>query len=100
MTQCPIAKACALTPHWMRNIRAYDALEIHPCAVIGQDLFGKDVVEPCDPKDAHFWTVYGHLRTGGVHAFEDFATEADAMVFHDRLIAIWPHLAGSEGGRS
>ena len=100
MTQCPIAKARALIPHWMRDIRAYDALEIHPCAVIGRDLFSRDIVEPCEPKDAAFWTVYGHLQTGGVHDFEDFPTEADAMAFHDRLMAIWPHLGGPEGGQS
>src|SRR5580700_11170972 len=97
MTSSPIDKANAITPHWMRNIREFDALEIHPCAVIGHDLFGKDIVEQCEPEDAAFWTVYGHLRTGGIDAFEDFATEAEAVEFHDRLISIWPHLAGEEG---
>jgi hypothetical protein len=85
---------------WMRNIYHYDALEIHPCAVIGRDLFRRDIVEQCEPKEAHVWTVYGHLRNGGVHDFEDFPTEADAIAFHDRLIGIWPHLAGPEGGQS
>jgi hypothetical protein len=41
--------------------------------------------------------VYGHFRAGGVDDFEDFATEAEAVAFHDRLIAAWPHLAGPEG---
>jgi hypothetical protein len=41
-----------------------------------------------------FWTVFAHYRTGGVDAFEDFATEAEAVAFRDRLIAIDPHLAG------
>jgi hypothetical protein len=49
------------------------------------------------PRNADFWTVYGHYRTGGVDAFEDFATEAEAVAFHDRLIATYPHLAGKEG---
>ena len=62
--------ARALTPGWMLRIKDFDALEIHPCAIIG-----------CD-------------STGGVDAFEDFPTEAEARAFHDRLIAIYSHLAG------
>jgi hypothetical protein len=55
------------------------------------------IVEQCEPDQAHFWCVFGHLRTGGVDAFEDFATEAEAIAFLDRLIAAYPHLAGREG---
>jgi hypothetical protein len=84
----------ALTPSWMLRIREFDALEIHPCAVVARDGTGMEFVEPCKREDAHFWAVYGHYRTGGVDAFKDFATEAEAMAFHDRLIAIYPHLAG------
>ena len=77
--------------------RDFDALEIHPCMVVGHDSMGGQIVEQCEPKDAQFWTVYGHFRTGGVDAFEDFATEAEAIAFHDRLVAIYPHLAAREG---
>ena len=76
----------------MLRIGDFDALEIHPCIVIGKDSLNKEIVEQCEPEDAHFWTVYGHLRTGGVDAFEDFATEAEAVAFRDRLIADYPHL--------
>src|SRR5580704_12872697 len=93
----PIDAANALTPDWMRNIRSFDALEIHPCAVVGHDSMGGEIVEPCEPDDAHFWTVYGHYRSGGVDAFEDFKTEAEAVAFHDRLIAVYAHFAGREG---
>ena len=93
----PIDAANAFTPRWMRNIRDFDALEIHPCIVIGYDGMGGDIVEQCEPEDAHFWTVFGHFRTGGVDDFEDFATEAEAMAFHDRLIAAYPHLVETEG---
>jgi len=95
----PIDAANALTPDWMRNIRDFDGLEIAPCRVVGNDSLGNDIVEPCDdaPEEAAFWTVYGHYRTGGVDAFEDFATEAEAVAFHDRLIAAWPHLADRKG---
>src|SRR5258708_2579786 len=95
----PIDAANAITPDWMRNIRDFDALEIAPCRIVGNDSLGNEIVEPCDdtPEQAAFWTVYGHFRTGGVDAFEDFATEAEALAFHDRLIALYPHLAGREG---
>lgn len=99
MTQdiSPIDAAKALTRGWMRNIRNFDALEIQPCAVIARCDDGTGIAEPCRPEDAAFWTVYGHLRSGGVDAFEDFATEAEALAFHDRLIAAYPHLAEREG---
>ena len=92
----PIDAAKALTPKWMQSIRDFDALEVQPCVIVGNSAF-EEIVEPCRPEDAHFWTVYGHLRSGGVNAFEDFATEAEAVAFHDRVIAIYPHLAGREG---
>ena len=93
----PLDLAKAVTPRWMQNIRDFDGLEIQPCFVVARDAEGMEIVEPCEPEDAHFWTVYGHFRTGGVDAFEDFATEAEASAFHDRLISIYPHLAGKEG---
>src|ERR1700693_2743060 len=91
----PIDAAYALTPDWMLRIRDFDALEIAPCRVVGNDSLGNHIVEPCDDasEEAAFWTVYGHFRTGGVDAFEDFPTEEEALAFHDRLIAAYPHLA-------
>ena len=89
----PIDLANTLTPHWMRKIWEFDALEIQPCAIVGHGGMQEEIVEPCAREDAHFWTVYGHYRTGGVDAFEDFATEAEAQAFHDELISIYPHLA-------
>lgn len=93
----PIDAAKALTPRWMQNIREFDALEIHPCMVIGNDGMDDPIVEQCEPEDAHFWCVFGHLRSGGLDDFEDFATEAEAIAFHDRLVAVYPHLADAEG---
>ncbi len=92
----PIEAAFALTPRWMLNIRQFDALEIHSCKVIGKDSSGKDIVEQCSDEEAQFWTVFGHIKTGGVDDFEDFGTEAEAQAFHDRLVACYPHLAGTE----
>jgi hypothetical protein len=96
----PFAGAKALTPWWMEKIRDFDGLEIQPCAVI--DTACGKVEEPCDPEDAHCWTVYGHYRPGGemggVDALQDFPTEAEAQEFHDQLVAAYPHLAGEKGG--
>ena len=88
----PIDKANALTPAWMRNIRNYYDLEIKPCAVTERREDGTEIVAPCKREAAEFWTVYGCLRTGGVDAFEDFATEAEAIAFHVRLLSAYPHL--------
>jgi hypothetical protein len=82
----------AKIPRWMQNIRDFDALEIHPCVGVGTDSLDNLIVEQCEPEDAHFWSVFGHLRTGGTDDFEDFATEAEAIAFHDRLLAAYPHL--------
>jgi len=92
----PINAERALSPRGLLEIREFDALEIHPCAVIGHDGMGTELVEPCAPEEAHFWTVYGHYRTGGVNDLADFATEGEAHAFHDRLISIYPHLAAWE----
>ena len=89
----PLDAAERLTPRWMRRIREFDALEIHPCCLVATTPAGEQIVETCKPTDADFWTVYGHLITGGVEAFEDFASEAQAIRFRDRLAGAYPHLA-------
>jgi len=93
----PIGATKALTPPWMQNIRDFDALEIHPCIVIGNDNLDSQIVEQCEPDDAHFWCIFGHLRTGGLDDFEGFATEAEAIAFCDRLTVAYPHLTDKEG---
>lgn len=69
--QSPISKAQVLTPWWMMAVRAFDALEIHPCAEY-VDANGTPFVEQCMPEEAAFWTVFGHYWNGGLDAFEDF----------------------------
>lgn len=88
----PISKAKALTPHWMMEIHAFDGLEMHPVQVLTNEQDGSSHCEQCEPDEAHFWSVYGHLRAGGVLCFEDFATEAQARGFAQRLLDAWPHL--------
>jgi len=91
----PIDTAKARTS-WVLRIWDFDALEIHPCTLTGNDGLDNPIVEQCEPEDSHCWCVFGHLCTGGLDDFEDFATEAEAVAFHDRLIATYPHLADEE----
>ena len=92
----PLEAAQKLTPWWMMRIREFDRLDIKPCAIIGHTLQGKEIVEPCEPEQASFWTVYGHYRPrevwNGVEAFEDFNTEAAAQKFYNQLLKTYPHL--------
>ena len=46
----------------------------------------------CEPHEAEFWSVFGHLIEGGLECFEDFATEAEAQAFAVKLREVWPHL--------
>lgn len=93
-------------PEWRRSIAEFEGLEISPCRVFGF-ADGQDLVEPCGPDAADFWTVYGHRREGGVTAFEDFPDHAAAQRFARWLLSAHQHLryyglldeyAGWQGG--
>ena len=88
----PSVAADAATPWWVPKIAGYDAIEVHPCCVVGF-ADGQEFIETCEAEDAHFWSVYGHCKTGGVECFEDFPTEAEAEAFAERLRQTYPHLA-------
>jgi hypothetical protein len=91
-------------PAWAKEIHACDRLEIWPVC----DLNWNDEeqgprpfnahddheahCETCDADKAHFWSVYGHLKTGGLTCFADFATEAEAVAFAEKLYRAYPHL--------
>ena len=74
------------------NWNDYDGLEVSPVKVYpmadGDSIF----CEVCEPDEAHFWSVYGHLVAGGVECFEDFTTEAEAMAHAEKLLADHPQL--------
>ena len=93
----PAVLARQATPWWIERLRQFDALEIHPCCVVGTTLFGEEAVETCEPAEADFWTVYGHYalpgRRRGIDALRDFSTEAEAAAFRDRIRAGYGHLA-------
>jgi len=77
-----IFNGCAggLEPSW----QLFDDFEIHPCRT------DDDATEQCEPEEAQFWTVYGHMKTGGIDALHDSPTEADAY----RILDIYKRLSG------
>ena len=51
----------------------FDDYEIQPCRrYIDADDPGLSFVEPCEPSEADFWTLYGHVPGEGAHAIGDF----------------------------
>lgn len=53
--------------------RPFDGFAIQPCRHYAvADGTGPSFVEPCEPREAEFWTVYGHVDGEGVHAIGDF----------------------------
>lgn len=99
-----IAVTCPDAPIWISAIFQCDALEIWPVC----DLNWNDEeqgprpfkahddhethCETCDADKAHFWSVYGHLKNGGLTCLEDFATEGEAIAFAEKLYRSYPHL--------
>lgn len=96
MSRDPRAAAFDASPFWLHRIHLYDALELGRCVRAGMDPSGREILERTHDDDAPIvcWTVYGHLKSGGAEAFEDFATEAAAGAFYDQLRALFPHLRG------
>lgn len=71
----------------------FDNYEMHPVrTVLG--AFNDDAsrirqgVEVCQPAEAEFWSVYGHLTTGGVDCLCDFDDRSAAVVMVNELNAL------------
>ena len=88
----PIQLAKEATPFWFETIHNYDGLELAPVT----EYEDRDGVKYCervdDPAEAQFWSVYGHLREGGVECLEDFDTEQEAASFAKELLSLFPNL--------
>ena len=86
-------------PWWRVMIKGFYGLEIKPCKVIGFILHDKELIFPCEPRLATFWTVFGlyqlHGVSGGTEALERFSTKSAAQAFHDQLLADYPNLSGT-----
>ena len=69
----------------------FNTLEISGIKIFRQ---GRNTIhERCKPNEANYWTVFGHLRRGGVDDFQDFRTQAQAEKYHDRLLKRYPHFS-------
>jgi len=88
----PVALAKAITPFWFSTIHNYDGLELAPVAEYEEKAGTKFCERVDNAKDAQFWSVYGHLREGGVECLEDFKTEQEATAFAEQLLSLFPNL--------
>jgi hypothetical protein len=88
----PIQFAKEATPFLFETIHSYDGLERAPVA----EYEDKDGFKFCkrvdDPRDAHFWSVYGYLPESGVECFDDFMTEQEATAFAEKLLSMFSNL--------
>jgi hypothetical protein len=55
-------------------------------------------VEPCEPFEADFWTLYGHIPGEGVQAIGDFDTRQHAEEVFARITGC-PHTEASRNRR-
>ena len=85
-----IQQAMLSVPFWMQRIQEFDGLEVQP---VREEHSGSgSFCEPCEPHEAHFWSVYGHCKTGGVECFDDFQSPEAARQFAAQLLDTYPHL--------
>lgn len=66
---------------------AYDNYEYHPCIVISTLPDGTQEIEQVLEGDVEhdtiaFWTVYGHLPSGGVDAIVDYKIKRHAVLVY------------------
>lgn len=57
-----------------------DAIEIHPCVVVGNDSFGNEIMEQCeeDDPDIACWALYFHVEDKGLVHVKDFEDREQA----------------------
>ncbi len=64
----------------------FDGYEIQPCRLVRDaDERHLSSVEPCEPFEADFWTLYGHVPGEGVMAVGDFDTREHAEEVYARI---------------
>lgn len=81
------AKAACSPPEPTQDLPTrFDDYEIQPCRRY-LDASEPDIafVEPCEPSEADFWTVYGHIPGEGAQAVGDFDTRQHAEEVFTRI---------------
>jgi hypothetical protein len=64
----------------------FDDYEIQPCRrFLDADDPDFSFVEPCEPFEADFWTLYGHVSGEGAHAIGDFHDRKHAEEIYARI---------------
>lgn len=71
------------------ELRRYDALEVNACRDVSEEEDEGTWYEKCDPADAEIWSVYLHLKTGGVDCLTDCATRERATDIANHLGTKW-----------
>lgn len=89
---CDMEAVIRLLPSWMQEIPHCDGLEVHPFREDKEEKTGDSYAEVCEPGEAHFWSVCGHLKEGGMTCLQDFATEVEAIAFAKRLLRSYTQL--------
>lgn len=78
--------ASSLSPETPEGFPCFDDYEIQPCRrYIDADEPAVSFVEPCQPFEADFWTLYGHVTGEGVQAIGDFHTREHAEEVFARI---------------
>lgn len=68
------------------SLPRFDAYEIQPCRrYIDLDDPHVTFVEPCEPSEADFWTLYGHIPGEGAQTIADFDTRQHAEEVFARI---------------
>ena len=64
----------------------FDGYEMHPCT-LSQNAQGEQWIDQCeeDYPNLAFWSVYGHLKTGGLECLSDHATKDEALSVLSKL---------------
>lgn len=78
-----------LVVHFANDTR-FENFEIHPCLSTSQDEHGLVFLEQCneDNPAISVWSVYGHLKEGGLECLADFETQTQAEAFHDLIVEV------------
>jgi hypothetical protein len=80
------ARECPASMPAHELLRRFDDYEIQPCRrYIDIDEPQVAFVEPCEPFEADFWTLYGHISGEGVQAIGDFDTRQHAEEVFARI---------------